>query len=58
MNEGDEFRKYVDEIIKELEEQIAREEAAMTEEERAADELRQKEFCERLIKLVKEKYPC
>ena len=58
MNAGDEFKIYVDGIIRELKEQIAREEAAMTEEEKAADELRQKEFCERMIKLVKEKYPC
>lgn len=57
MDAGDEFRKYVDGIIKELEEQIAWEEAAMTEEEKVLDELRQKVFCERMIKLAKEKYP-
>lgn len=56
MNAGDEFKIYIDGIIKELEEQIAREEAAMTEEEKIADELRQKEFCERMIRLVKEKH--
>ena len=56
MNAGDEFKKYVDGIIKELEEQIAREEAAMTEEEGVADELRQSEFCERMVELVKGKY--
>ena len=43
-------------IIKELEEQIAGEEATITEEEKIADELRQKEFCERMIRLVKEKH--
>lgn len=57
MDAGEEFRKYVDGIIKELEDQIAREEATMTEEEKIADELRQRKFFERLIRLVKEKYP-
>lgn len=57
MDIGDEFKRYADEIIKELEEQIEREEAAMTEEEKAAEEVRQKKFCDRMIRLVKEKYP-
>ena len=52
----DEFNRYVDEMVKELEEEIVREESAMTEEEKAVDELRHKEFCERMIRLVKEKY--
>lgn len=51
------FKGYVNEMVRELEEQIAREEATMTEEEKAADELRKKAFCEKMIKLVKEKYP-
>ena len=50
------FKRYVNEMVKELEEQIAREEAAMTEEEKAADELRQKAFFERMMNMVKERY--
>ena len=42
-------------MVRELEEQIAREENAMTEEEKAANGLRQKTFCERIIKLVNER---
>ena len=51
----EEFRKYINEHAKELEDQIAAEEAAMTEEERAADKLRQKRFAEKMMGLAKQK---
>ena len=51
----EEFRKYINEHAKELEDQIAAEEAAMTEEERAADKLRQERFAKKMMELAKKK---
>ena len=55
MNMLENFKQYLDEQAKELEEQIAAEEAAMTEEERTADKLRQKRFAEKMMGLAKQK---
>ncbi len=51
----EEYKQYINEQVKELEEQIAAEEAAMSEEERAADKLRQERFAEKMMELAKKK---
>ena len=51
----EEYKQYINEQVKELEEQIAAEEAAMSEEERAADQLRQERFAEKMMELAKMK---
>ena len=51
----EEYKQYINEQAEELEEQIAVEEAAMSEEERAADQLRQERFAEKMMELAKMK---
>lgn len=42
--------RYANELIQELEEQIAREEAVMTEEEKEAEKVYQKEFTDKMMR--------
>ena len=50
MDMRDELMRYANELIQELEEQIAREEAAMTEEEKEAEKVYQKEFTDKMMR--------
>ena len=48
----DDLMRYANELIQELEEQIAREEAVMTEEEKETEKMYQKEFTDKMMGLA------
>ena len=48
----DDLMRYANELIQELEEQIAREEAVMTEEEKEAEKMYQREFTDKMMRLA------
>lgn len=50
---GKNMRLYADEMIKKVEKQIEQEESS---KEKQSEERMDKEFCEKIIKLVEEKY--
>lgn len=52
MDMRDDLMRYANELIQDLEEQIAREEAAMTEEEKEAEKMYQKEFTDKMMRLA------
>lgn len=55
MNIFDEMKElYADVLVKEVEEQIEKEQ--LTEKEKAEEIRKHKEFCDKMMKLVKEKY--
>lgn len=50
----EEMKRYINELTKEVEEQIEKEQ--LTEKEKAEEIRKHKEFCDKMMKLVKEKY--
>lgn len=52
----EEFKRYAEEIIREVEEQIQRENSIMTEEERIWEEIRREKLCKKIIGIVSEKH--